>query len=650
MSTFYISTPIYYVNGEPHIGHAYTTIVADAMARHYRHRGFEVFFLTGTDEHGLKVQRAAEERGISPKELADLNSDSFRRLFDKMELSYDRFIRTTDEDHKKVVLEVVRRMKENGDVYLDSYAGWYAAADEAFYDESEIEDGRSTKTGAKVEWVEEKSYFFRLSNYQQRLLDWYASQPCPVLPEIRKNEVAAFVASGLRDLSISRTTFDWGIRWPDDPEHVLYVWVDALTNYITGVGAFLDEELFEKFWPCDIHLIGKDILRFHAVYWPAFLMSAGVAFPKEVFAHGWWMSEGQKMSKSLGNFIDAFELADRYPMDLLRYYLLREIPLGSDGNFVHHRVIGRNNSELADNLGNLVNRAMAMTAKFVDSKVPEATDHPDTSDQKTWAEIMEIQNKAEFCRDEVFAAMDARETHRALERIMEFSSDLNQYVAVTQPWALNKKGLQAELQTVMYNLLEGIRWLAELAAAFIPKTAETILKAFGRDEIHIGELVWGGLEPGGTVTAPDVLFAKIELPEEPVAPKAEKKAKPEKTEKKTEKAVEAAEGIITFDQFVAVQLKVAHVLEAERVEGSDKLLKLTIDAGEPEQRTVVAGIGKAYGPEDVKGLRVAMVANLAPRKVFGVLSQGMLLAVENEDGGLELARYSDKVKPGTRIS
>lgn len=640
MSKFYITTPIYYVNGEPHIGHAYTTILADAMARHYRQRGADVFFLTGTDEHGLKVQRAAEELGISPKELADKNSASFKRLFEKLELTYDRFIRTTDADHTKVVTEVVNRMKANGDVYLDSYSGWYAASDEAFFDESEIEDGHVKSSGAKVEWVEEKSYFFRLSKYQEPLLEWYDTNPHSVQPDARRNEVASFVASGLRDLSISRTTFDWGIEWPDDPEHVLYVWVDALTNYITGVGAFHDQALFERFWPCDVHLIGKDILRFHAVYWPAFLMSAGVELPHQVFAHGWWMNDGKKMSKSMGNFIDAFELADTYPLDLLRYYLMREMAFGSDGNFVHERVIGRNNSELADNLGNLVNRSQAMTQKFCDGKVPAF--HELDGDLRR--EISLVAEKAQVTLEDMSHLMDEREPHRALERLMEFSSDLNQFIAVTQPWALNKRGETQALESVMYTLLEGVRWLAVMLCAFLPKTSELILAGLGVESKAFESLKWGGLKSGESLTNIDVLFAKMELPV-----KEEVKEEPKKEAKKEEPKA-AEEGIITFDHFMAVELKVGHILSAEKVEGADKLLKLSVDAGEESPRTVVAGIAKSYAPEDLVDQRVAMVANLKPRKVFGTLSQGMLLAVETEDGGLELARYSANVKAGTRIS
>lgn len=653
MSTFYISTPIYYVNGEPHIGHAYTTIVADAMARHYRQRGDEVFFLTGTDEHGLKVQRAAEELGITPKELADRNSASFKLLFEKLEMTHDRFIRTTDADHVRTVAEVVERMKANGDVYLDSYAGWYAASDEAFFDESEIEDGRVKSSGAKVEWVEEKSYFFRLSKYEKPLLEWYEKHPEGVKPDGRRNEVASFVAGGLRDLSISRTTFDWGIPWPGDPEHVLYVWVDALTNYITGVGAFSDPELFEKFWPCDVHLIGKDILRFHAVYWPAFLMSAGVELPRQVFAHGWWLNEGQKMSKSLGNFIDAFELVEKYPLDLLRYYLLREMTLGADGNFVHARIIQRNNSELADNIGNLVNRALAMTEKFCEGRVPFPGEG--TLPEELSGVIRDLEQRALLAKNDVSQAMDNRETHRALERIMEYSSDLNQFVAVTQPWSLNKKGMAEALTAVMYQLLEGIRWLSVLLEAFLPHTAKKIATGFGFEDYSYAGLVWGGLTPGQPLSAIPVLFEKIELPVDatiavPAAKTSSEKAPKAEKPKEAKKEMAMPEGIIGFEQFIAVELKVGHILAAERVEGAEKLLKLSVDAGEEHPRTVVAGIAKSYSPEDLVDQRVAMVANLQPRKVFGILSQGMLLAVETEDGGLELARYSPRVKAGTRIS
>lgn len=647
MSTFYVTTPIYYVNGEPHIGHAYTTIIADVMARHHRQRGDEVFFLTGTDEHGLKVQRAAEEQGITPKELADKNSASFKALFEKLNLTHDRFIRTTDQDHRKVVETIVERMKAADDIYLDTYEGWYASSDEAFYDEDEIEDGRAISTGSPVEWVEESSYFFRLSKYEDRLLKWYEEHPDCVQTDGRRNEVSSFVASGLRDLSISRTTFDWGIPFPEDEEHVLYVWVDALTNYITGVGAFTDEAQFEKFWPCNVHLIGKDILRFHAVYWPAFLMSAELPLPDQVFAHGWWMNEGEKMSKSKGNFIDAFELADTYPLDVLRYYLVREIPLGSDGNFARARVVGRNNSELADNLGNLLNRSTSMSKGFIDSTIPayEETAEP---------EDIDLRKKCADARDAVLHAMDRRETHRALEQVMSLSSDINQYIAVTQPWKLNKEEKTERVEQVLYHILEGLRWVAVLGHAFIPDACTVILEdSFGLSVPEAASFdtieEFGGLAAGADVSRPEVLFEKLELPEETEAG-ADDTGPDDTVEETLHEDTIVEDDFIEFDDFMAVELKVARILEAEAVEGADKLLKVTVDAGEGENRTVVAGIAKSYAPEDIVGWHVAMVVNLRPRKVFGVSSQGMLLAVETDDGKLELTRYSDSVNPGTRIS
>ena len=423
MSKFYITTPIYYVNGAPHIGHAYTTIVADAFARHYRQRGDDVFFLTGTDEHGLKIQRAAEEADMSPQELCDMNSAKFRDLFDELELTHDRFIRTTEEDHKETVLTILEKMKDAGDIYKDKYEGWYAASDEAYYDESEIEDGRAIATGAEVEWVEEPSYFFRLSKYEDELLEWYESRPSPVEPKARRNEVHSFVDGGLDDLSISRTTFDWGIPMPDDPEHVLYVWVDALTNYISGVGGFDSAGSTGPYWPADIHLIGKDILRFHAVYWPAFLMSAGIEPPDEVFAHGWWMVEGEKMSKSKGNWLDAFDLAEQFDLDLLRYFMMREIPLGSDGNFDRKRLVERNNSELADNIGNLVNRVTKMAQGFIDGRLRVRRDGATSATSRSASAPSRHVERRPGCDGQARDAHRARGHHRTGERAQQLRPD-----------------------------------------------------------------------------------------------------------------------------------------------------------------------------------------------------------------------------------
>ncbi len=648
MSSFYITTPIYYVNGEPHLGHAYTTIVADAFARHYRQRGFDVFFMTGTDEHGMKVQREAEKLGETPQAFVDRISQRFRDLFDRLELSHDRFIRTTEKQHHDTVVQVVERMKANGDVYLDTYAGWYSVADEAFYDESEIEDGRHKEFGSAVEWVEEASYFFKLSAYEEKLLAWYGDDDNHVRPDSRRNEVRSFVAGGLNDLSISRTTFDWGIQWPGDPEHVLYVWVDALTNYLTGVGGFDDEELFQKYWPCDMHLIGKDILRFHAVYWPAFLMSAGVEPPKQVYAHGWWTIEGAKMSKRDGNFVDPFALVDEWDLDVVRYFLLREMPLGNDGDFSKQRVAERNNAELADNLGNLVNRALAMSRKFIDGTVPTYLASEDEDD-------VALRDSAAETLAHVTAFMDARESHRAVDAVMRLSSDVNGYIQKAQPWKLAKDEANAErVAQVLYNVLEGIRWVSVLGAAFLPKTSARILSAFGLSgdaAISFESLEWGGLEPVDLAEVP-VLFQKFELSS--FITEAEMDESEGEDTDPTDDAADdehtARDVFISYDQFLAVEVTVAKILTAELVDGADKLLRITADVGEPAPRQIVAGIAKSFTPDELIGAHVAAVTNLQPRKIFGLESQAMLLAAERPDGKLELTRYTDAIAPGTRVS
>lgn len=641
--SFYVSTPIYYVNGAPHIGHAYTTIVADALARYHRLRQDQVFFLTGTDEHGLKVQRSAEAMGMTPQALADENSGKFRTLFERLGLTHDRFIRTTEDEHKRVVTDVLERMIANDDVYLGKYEGWYSASDEAFYGEDEIEDGKAKASGSAVEWVVEESYFFKLSKYQQPLLDWYGANPGCVQPQGRYNEVYSFVDGGLADLSISRTTFDWGIPWPKDPKHVLYVWVDALTNYISALGGFKDSPAYDTFWPCDVHLIGKDILRFHAVYWPAFLLSAKLEPPRCIFAHGWWLNNGEKMSKSKGNFIDAQELVEQYDLDVLRYYMLREIPLGNDGNFAHERLIERNNAELADNYGNLVNRTIAMLGRFAQGIAPARTTGQEHEDDAA------LITRALETATQVDAYVEGLELHRALELSLQLSSELNLYLQRTQPWKLAKDDAQKDrLGQVLYNTLEGIRIVTLLMSAFIPDAAHKVLSALGVTQPSLKGLVWGGLEPGQQIVAPEVLFSKLELPkvEEPVVEaKAEKRA-----EKKAKAKPEEAKALIEFSDFQAVELRIGLVVAAERVEGSSKLLKLQIDVGEERPRTVVSGIAKSFAPEELIGNRYAVVTNLKPAKLFGILSEAMVLAADRPDGTLELAKFSEALAPGTRIS
>ena len=635
--TFYITTPIYYVNGAPHIGHAYTTLVADAFARHYRQRDRDVFFLTGTDEHGLKIQRAAEERGITPQQLCDENSAKFRRLFERMELTYDRFIRTTEPDHQEVVLDIVERMKEAGDIYLDKYEGWYSASDEAYYDESEIEDGKAP-SGSEVEWVEEDSYFFRLSKYEEPLLEWYEENADSVAPEARKNEVKSFVEGGLDDLSITRTTFDWGITYPDDPEHVLYVWVDALTNYLTGIGRLHDEEMFEKFWPCDIHLVGKDILRFHAVYWPAFLMSADIEPPEQVFAHGWWTVEGEKMSKSKGNWVDAADLVDEYDLDVLRYFLIRELPFGNDGNFARRRIVERNNSELADNYGNLVNRTTGMLQSFLDGVIPEVGEPTADLDIGLHETASDIAARVE-------QYMDDRESHRAIEAAMELSGEINNYLQETEPWALNRQGDDERLEEVLYHALEGIRWASTLLHAFIPDATDRVFEGLGLElsSAHsFQSLEWGGLPSGQKIDQPDVLFEKLEYqPEEEMSDEQEEAPdQPEDQE---------GANLVSFDDFTEIEFRVGEITSAGPVEGADKLLKLTVDVGDDADRTVVAGIAESWEPDELVGLRLPFVTNLEPAKIFGIESQAMLLAATTEDDEHALPTFGEDVEPGDSI-
>lgn len=642
---FYVTTPIYYVNGQPHIGHAYTTIVADALARFHRMDAQNVFFLTGTDEHGLKVQRTAEKMGITPQQMADQNSAKFKALFDALGLSYDRFIRTTEDAHKAVVEAIYNKMLAKGDIYLDKYEGWYSASDEAFYGEDEIADGKAISSGSAVEWVEEESYFFKLSAYQDQLLDWYTNNPTCIRPEGRRNEVTSFVEGGLNDLSISRTTFDWGIPLPNDPKHVLYVWVDALTNYISALGGFdAGNETYQNFWPCDIHLIGKDILRFHAVYWPAFLLSAELPLPKSIFAHGWWLNNGVKMSKSLNNFIDPYDLMKQYDLDVLRYFMLREIPLGNDGNFDEARLIERNNAELADNYGNLVNRTLKMLKGFAAGIIP-TVDGVAEEDQPLVDKALEL---VEQTRNHV----NAFELHLALESALKLSRELNLYLQQNQPWKLAKQEDQAErLKHVLYNTLEGIRFVTLLLAPFLPEATAKVLaslKVEGQDFSTLNQ--WGGLPGGVEIDLPGVLFNKMDPPkkEEDEQPKPDKKKKSDKKEDKAPK--DAKDGQIDFATFQSVEIKVGKVVSAERVDGSEKLLKLMIDVGEDNPRQVVSGIAKSYAPEALVNNHYAVVTNLKPAKLFGIVSQGMVLAVDKPDGSLELTQFSQEVTPGTRVS
>ncbi len=510
---FYITTPIYYVNDKPHIGHTYTTVACDVLARFKRLDGYDVMFLTGTDEHGLKVMQAAEEAGVDPQSLTDQVSQNFRDLVPLMNYSNDDFIRTTEERHKKAAQALWQKIDAAGDLYQDNYGGWYAVRDEAYYTEDELTDGPGGKkiapSGAECEWVEEESYFFKLSEWQDRLLEFYDKNPDFVAPQSRYNEVKSFVKGGLKDLSLSRTKFDWGVKVPGDDKHVMYVWIDALTNYMTAVGyPDTESESFKKFWPADIHMVGKDILRFHAVYWPAFLMSAGLEVPKKIFAHGWWTIEGQKMSKSLGNVIAPHDLVERYGVDAARYFMLREVPFGNDGDFSHQAAINRINADLANGIGNLAQRTLSMIYKNCDERIPQPNEF-DSVDMKF------LLNSKENMLTAVRDNLDELKIHRALEEIMKIVSYADGYVDAQAPWTLRKEDPE-RMKTVLYVLAEVIRCLGIIMQPVTPASADKLLDQLKvpKDERtfeHINEKY--ALQPGTKIDKPEGIFPRI-APEE----------------------------------------------------------------------------------------------------------------------------------------
>ena len=641
--TFYVTTPIYYVNDVPHIGHAYTTIIADALARYHRQKGLEVFFLTGTDEHGQKIEKTAAEKGLTPKELADRVVGRFKELWQRLNISYDYFIRTTEQFHEAGVQKIFQKLLEKGDIYKGTYQGWYCISEENFLSEDVPLEPEGYKIcpdcGRKATLIEEESYFFRLSAYQQPLLEFYQQNPQFVRPQTRMNEVVSFVKQGLKDLSITRTTVKWGIPVPGDPRHTIYVWFDALHNYLTGIGYDWNQELFQKFWPADVHLIGKDILRFHAIFWPAFLMAAGFPLPRTVYGHGWWLKDETKMSKSRGNVLDPYLILEKVGADPLRYFLLREIPIGQDGNFSHESFVQRINSDLANDLGNLVQRTLTMVVNYFAGKI-ETLGEEREEDLKLASQFAETKQK-------VIEFYDDYALNRALEEIWAYLNVINKYLADNEPWKLAKQPDQRpRLARVLYQALCAIKALSYLLYPVMPETAGKIWKLLAQkqkpEEMRLEELKFYDYRADEPIQKPEALFPRLDLKE--FIGEMEKQKSPDKQETKSEaKRME----YITYDEFKKMDLRVAKVLTAERVAGTNKLLKLQIDLG-TEQRQIIAGVAESYAPEELVGKEFIVIANLQPAVIRGIESQGMLLAAEVDSKPI-IPFFDREVPPGTKV-
>ncbi|MHB7915719.1 methionine--tRNA ligase [Staphylococcus haemolyticus] len=654
--TFYITTPIYYPSGNLHIGHAYSTVAGDVISRYKRMQGYDVRYLTGTDEHGQKIQEKAQKAGKTELEYLDEMISGIKSLWSKLEISNDDFIRTTEDRHKLVVEKVFERLLKQGDIYLGEYEGWYSVPDETYYTESQLVDpiyengkivgGKSPDSGHEVELVKEESYFFNINKYTDRLLEFYDANPDFIQPPSRKNEmINNFIKPGLEDLAVSRTSFDWGVRVPSNPKHVVYVWIDALVNYISALGYLSDDdELFKKYWPADVHLMAKEIVRFHSIIWPILLMALDLPLPKKVFAHGWILMKDGKMSKSKGNVVDPNVLIDRYGLDATRYYLLRELPFGSDGVFTPEAFVERTNYDLANDLGNLVNRTISMINKYFQGELPayEGPKHELDEDMEALAhETVKHFNES----------MESFQFSVALSTVWKFISRTNKYIDETTPWVLAKDDSQKDmLGNVMAHLVENIRYAAVLLRPFLTHAPKEIFKQLNINEPELFELEsleqYGALkEPIMVTEKPTPIFPRLDTEAEIAYIK--ESMQPPKSEESKDEVEEPSKAQIDIKDFDKVEIKAATITDAENVPKSDKLLKIQIDLGS-EQRQIVSGIAKFYRPEDIIGKKVAVVTNLKPAKLMGQKSEGMILSAE-KDGVLTLVSLPSAIPNGAVI-